>query len=151
MILQCNVNLIHVVNVPQMYGMYLLRKEEMQLTRMGNSDKERILFHVTTKSRAVESLKNGLDWRRTRRSKFGCGVSFSDNADYANYYADKLPKEGIIIYMASLIIYVVCLEAKFSPSPIIKKASTFKATQKSLSKHTNAIARKWFYPHFLPL
>ncbi|KAL5234150.1 hypothetical protein ACI65C_001560 [Semiaphis heraclei] len=101
----CNVNLIHVVNVPQMYGMYLLRKEEMQLTRMGNSDKERILFHVTTKSRAVESLKNGLDWRRTRRSKFGCGVSFSDNADYANYYADKLPKEGsrVIIVCAVLV------------------------------------------------
>jgi len=95
-----------------MYGMYLLRKEEMRLTRMGNSDKELFLYHVTTKSRAVESLENGLDWRRTRRSKFGCGVSFSDDADYANYYADKFPKEGRYyiynIYMTALIIYV-CL------------------------------------------
>jgi len=75
-----------------MYGMYLLRKEEMRY-----GDKELILYHVTTKSRALESLKNGLDWRRTRRSKFGCGVSFSDDADYANYYADHSPKEGIMI------------------------------------------------------
>ncbi|KAL4149529.1 hypothetical protein QTP88_003462 [Uroleucon formosanum] len=84
----CNVNLIQVVNAPQMYGMYLLRKEEMRY-----GAKELILFHVTTKSRAVESLKTGLDWRRTRRSKFGCGVSFSDDADYANCYADHSPKE----------------------------------------------------------
>lgn len=108
MILQCNVDLIHVVNVPQMYGMYLLRKEEMQLTHEGNSEKERILYHVTTKSRAVESLKNGLDWRRTRRSKFGCGVSFSDDADYANYYADKLPKEGTINDIVNYLCLFVC-------------------------------------------
>jgi len=75
-----------------MYGMYLLRKEEMQLTP--EYCREIILYHVTTKSRALESLISGLDWRRTRRSKFGRGVSFSDDADYANYYADNFPKEG---------------------------------------------------------
>lgn len=96
MILQCIVNQIHLVNAPQMYGMYLLRKEEMRLNNVGYSDKELILYHVTTESRALESLKSGLDWRRTRRNKFGSGVSFSDDADYANYYADKFPKEGII-------------------------------------------------------
>ncbi|XP_060881192.1 ras guanine nucleotide exchange factor R-like [Metopolophium dirhodum] len=97
---RCNVDLIHVVNAPQMYGMYLLRKEEMQY-----GDRELILYHVTTKSRALESLKNGLDWRRTRRSKFGCGVSFSDDADYANYYADHFPKEEnrVIIVCAVLV------------------------------------------------
>ncbi|XP_022168125.1 probable serine/threonine-protein kinase DDB_G0267686 [Myzus persicae] len=101
----CNVNLIHTVNAPQMYGMYLLRKEEMRLAHVGQSDKELILYHVTTKSRAVESLKNGLDWRRTRRSKFGNGVSFSDDADYANYYADKFTKEDsrVIIVCAVLV------------------------------------------------
>ncbi|XP_008181452.1 uncharacterized protein LOC100570056 [Acyrthosiphon pisum] len=97
---RCNVDLIHVVNAPQMYGMYLLRKEEMRY-----GDKELILYHVTTKSRALESLKNGLDWRRTRRSKFGRGVSFSDDADYANYYADHSPKEEnrVIIVCAVLV------------------------------------------------
>lgn len=95
-ILQCTINLIHRVNAPQMYGMYLLRKEELQSTPE-YLFQEIILYHVTIKSRAMESLKSGLDWRRTRRSKYGRGVSFSDDADYANYYAaDYLPDEGII-------------------------------------------------------
>jgi len=75
--------------------MYLLREEEMKL-EVGRRVQEKLLFHVTTESRAMESLSSGLDWRRTQRNKFGCGVSFSDNADYANYYADKSPSEGII-------------------------------------------------------
>lgn len=78
-----------------MYGMYLLREEEMKL-EVGRRVQEKLLFHVTTESRAMESLSSGLDWRRTQRNKFGCGVSFSDNADYANYYADKSPSEGIL-------------------------------------------------------
>lgn len=101
----CNVNLIHLVNAPQMYGMYLLRKEEMQLTYGEYSLQELVLYHVTSKSRAMESLKNGLDWRRTRRSKYGHGVSFSDDADYANYYADNRSKEDsrVIIVCAVLV------------------------------------------------
>ncbi|XP_060838755.1 uncharacterized protein LOC132920399 isoform X2 [Rhopalosiphum padi] len=99
----CNINIIHRVNAPQMYGMYLLRKEEMQLTP--EYCREIILYHVTTKSRALESLISGLDWRRTRRSKFGRGVSFSDDADYANYYADNFPKEDkrVIIVCTVLV------------------------------------------------
>jgi len=83
-----------------MYGMYLLRKEEMKLD-VGRRVQEKLLFHVTTESRAMESLNSGLDWRRTRRSKFGQGVSFSNDADYANYYADNFHSEGI-----SIIIFV---------------------------------------------
>ncbi|XP_060838749.1 uncharacterized protein LOC132920399 isoform X1 [Rhopalosiphum padi] len=100
---RCNINIIHRVNAPQMYGMYLLRKEEMQLTP--EYCREIILYHVTTKSRALESLISGLDWRRTRRSKFGRGVSFSDDADYANYYADNFPKEDkrVIIVCTVLV------------------------------------------------
>lgn len=79
-----------------MYGMYLLRKEEMQLQdeNSGNKVQEVLLYHVTTESKGVQSLKNGLDWRRTRRSKFGRGVSFSDNCDYANFYANFSSSEG---------------------------------------------------------
>lgn len=52
----------------------------------------------------MESLKSGLDWRRTRRFKYGRGVSFSDDADYANYYAaDYLPDEGIKILFMIMI------------------------------------------------
>ncbi|XP_025203060.1 uncharacterized protein LOC112600108 [Melanaphis sacchari] len=105
----CNINLIHRVNAPQMYGMYLLRKEEMKLTS-GNLVQEIILYHVTSKTRAIKSLKSGLDWRCTRRSKFGCGVSFSDDADYANYYADKFSGEA-----SRVIIVCTVLVSKSHP------------------------------------
>lgn len=86
-----------------MYGMYLLRKEEMQLTNGRDDGQELMLYHVTTKSRALESLNSGLDWRRIRRSKFGCGVSFSDDAEYANYYANQSSPEGkIIVFMINV-------------------------------------------------
>jgi len=108
-IFQCDVSKICQVYAPQMYGMYLLRMEEIKLN-VGRSVREKLLYHVTTESRAMESLNSGLDWRRTCRNKFGCGVSFSDNADYANYYADNSPSEGIILKC----IIMVCLLIKFS-------------------------------------
>ncbi|CAI6358745.1 unnamed protein product [Macrosiphum euphorbiae] len=99
----CNINKIHQVHAPQMYGMYMLRKEEMNLT-FGQSVQEKLLFHVTTESRALESLDSGLDWRRTRRSKFGCGVSFSDDIDYANYYADNSSAEDTRVIMICCVM-----------------------------------------------
>lgn len=87
-----------------MYGMYMLREEEMKLV-VGRSVQEKLMFHVTTESRAMEALDSGLDWRRTRRNKFGQGVSFSDDADYANYYADKFTNESIIIVFIILKLY----------------------------------------------
>ncbi|CAI6369431.1 unnamed protein product [Macrosiphum euphorbiae] len=84
-----------------MYGMYLLHKEEIRLANGGNDVKEKVLYHVTSESNAVESLISGLDWRRTQRSRFGSGVSFSNDADYCNYYAnnstDKVGARVIII------------------------------------------------------
>jgi len=88
--------------------MYMLRKEEMELA-VGRSVEDKLLFHVTTESRAIESLESGLDWRRTHRNKFGRGVSFSDDADYANYYADNSPSEGIIILLIINMMFVCLL------------------------------------------
>ncbi|KAL5234149.1 hypothetical protein ACI65C_001559 [Semiaphis heraclei] len=73
--------------------MYMLRQEEIEWT-VGRSVQEKLLFHVTSESRATESLDRGLDWRRTWRNKFGCGVPFSDDADYANYYANNSSREA---------------------------------------------------------
>jgi len=80
-----------------MYGMYLLHKEEIRLANGGNDVKEKVLYHVTSESNAVESLISGLDWRRNQRSRFGSGVSFSNNADYCNFYANKSTNKGIRI------------------------------------------------------
>uniref|UniRef100_A0A2S2PH98 Poly [ADP-ribose] polymerase n=1 Tax=Schizaphis graminum TaxID=13262 RepID=A0A2S2PH98_SCHGA len=87
-----------------MYGMYMLRMEEMKLNVGRRRVQEKLLYHVTTESRAMESLNSGLDWRRTRRNKFGCGVSFSDDADYANYYADNSPSEDTRVIMMCLVL-----------------------------------------------
>lgn len=91
LIFQCNIKKIRQVYAPPMYGMYLLHKEESRMQGV----QEKLLFHVTTESSAMESLETGLDWRRTQRAKFGCGVSFSDDADYANYYANSSPYQGM--------------------------------------------------------
>ncbi|XP_022168123.1 protein PFC0760c-like isoform X2 [Myzus persicae] len=99
----CNISNILHVNAPQMYGMYMLRYEEMKMTN-GQSVQEKMLFHVTTQSRAMESLDSGLDWRRTRRNKYGCGVSFSDDADYANFYADKFTSEESRVIMICTVL-----------------------------------------------
>lgn len=81
-----------------MYGMYLLRKEEMLLekSQKGNPCKvqELILYHVTTEQKGIQSLEHGLDWRRTKRSRYGQGVSFSDDAEYADFYANRSGGEG---------------------------------------------------------
>ncbi|XP_060879749.1 protein mono-ADP-ribosyltransferase PARP12-like [Metopolophium dirhodum] len=106
----CHINQIRLVHVPQMYGMYMLREEELKLT-IGRSVQKKLLFHVTTEARAMESLDSGLDWRRSRRNKFGCGVSFSDDADYANFYADNFTSEETrVIMICSVLVsetYVV--------------------------------------------
>lgn len=100
-ILQCDIFKIHRVNAPAMYGMYLQHKEEIRLANGGNDVKEKVLCHVTSEPNAVESLTSGLDWRRTQRSRFGSGVSFSNNADYCNVYANKSTNKGIRIILHS--------------------------------------------------
>lgn len=75
-----------------MYGMYLLRKEEMELQKNYGSKtsvQELRLYHITTEHKAIQSLENGLNWRLTTRSRYGHGVSFSNNADYADFYANN--------------------------------------------------------------
>ncbi|MGI4816390.1 MAG: hypothetical protein ACRYE7_00120 [Janthinobacterium lividum] len=74
----------------------------------GNDVKEKVLYHVTSESNALESLKSGLDWRRTKRAKFGCGVSFSNDVDYANYHANRSTNKGMSdkMFIISLCLFV---------------------------------------------
>lgn len=68
-----------------MYGIYLLHKEELQL-ELGNV-KEETLFHATSVSNAISIAQNNIDWRLTRRTRFGRGACFSPSASYAHRYA----------------------------------------------------------------
>ncbi|XP_029341146.1 uncharacterized protein LOC115033178 [Acyrthosiphon pisum] len=76
------------IHAPQMYGMYLLHKAEMRLQANGGNDIEEVLYHVTAEFNAVESLISGLDWRRNKRGRFGCGISFGKDVDYCNFHAN---------------------------------------------------------------
>ncbi|XP_050527586.1 uncharacterized protein LOC126897770 isoform X2 [Daktulosphaira vitifoliae] len=92
---------VYRVNHKQMYGLYLLRKAELQLKHL---IKERILYHVTSESNAITSLNDGLNWRKTKRAKFGAGVSFSDDANYANFHAsNQIPGNRVILVCSVLI------------------------------------------------
>ncbi|XP_025413576.1 uncharacterized protein LOC112685788 isoform X2 [Sipha flava] len=99
----CRVDKVHNVYATHMYGLYLLRREEIRL-ETGAADCEMTLYHVTTEQRAKESLEHGLDWRRTKRSRFGRGVSFSDDADYADYFADNRTGEVKRVIMVCTVL-----------------------------------------------
>ncbi|CAI6369389.1 unnamed protein product [Macrosiphum euphorbiae] len=100
----CNISEIRQVYAPHMYAIYKLRYEEMKLIVHQSKVKKKNLYHVTTEDRALESLESGLDWRRTRRAKFGCGVSFSDDADYANFYSDNSAGGRRVIMICSVLV-----------------------------------------------
>ncbi|XP_050439170.1 uncharacterized protein LOC126844801 isoform X2 [Adelges cooleyi] len=97
----CPIAKIESVNHKQMYGMYLLRKADLEL--QGDVE-ERLLYHVTSQTNALASMDSGLDWRRTKRAKFGKGVSFSDDANYANFYADNRGPDSRAILVCSVLI-----------------------------------------------
>jgi len=99
---RCRVDQIRQINDPHMYGMYLLRQSEMLM--YNNAVEERMLYHVTTEKRGLQSLESGLDWRRTKRSKYGRGVSFSDDADYADYYADYSTGEERRVILVCMVL-----------------------------------------------
>lgn len=45
------------------------------------------LIHSTAASNVPSIEKNNLNWRLVQRAKYGYGVSFSENADYANFHS----------------------------------------------------------------
>jgi hypothetical protein len=76
------------VQNPYLWGCYLLKKAECA-NRSGCSVTEKVLFHATGQSNIDSITENNLDWRRSFRTKFGCGVSFSPSAKYANTWCNR--------------------------------------------------------------
>lgn len=74
------------INNPQLNGLYLLCKEELQLTE---SAREKILYHATSPTNAISIANNNIDWRKTRRTRFGMGACFSSSPKYAHKYASS--------------------------------------------------------------
>jgi len=71
---------------PQLYGLYLLYQAELKCD--GNNDvKEVMLYHATSSANAISIARSNIDWRKTRRSRFGIGACFSPCPEYADKYA----------------------------------------------------------------
>lgn len=58
------------------------------------------LIHSTDVGNIPSIEKNNLDWKLVRRTKYGYGVSFSYDADYANTWCSK--KNGKTAFHANL-------------------------------------------------
>jgi hypothetical protein len=75
------------VQNPYLWGCCLLKKAEC-IDRSSCAVDEKIIYHATGQSNIDSITKNNLDWRRSFRTKFGCGVSFSPSAVYANTWCN---------------------------------------------------------------
>lgn len=71
--------------------MYLLWKSELENNRSyDNAEvKEIILYHATSVENAMKIACNNIDWRMTKRSRYGRGACFSPDPVYANMHANK--------------------------------------------------------------
>lgn len=71
-------------------AMYNLKKEEYISKHGAHNVKEKTLIHSTAVDNVLGIIRDNFDWRRVVRSKYGTGVSFSDDADYANCHSNRL-------------------------------------------------------------
>lgn len=76
------------VHNPQLYGMYLLCKEELE-TSNKSAVIEKYLYHATSSSSVISISKNNIDWRLTKRAKYGYGACFSTSPIYANKHSSN--------------------------------------------------------------
>ena len=91
------------VQNPYLWGCYLLKKEEC-IKRSPHPVTEKVLFHATSQSNIDSITKNNLDWRRSVRTKFGCGVSFSPSAVYANCYCNRSIGSSRALIVARVLV-----------------------------------------------
>lgn len=68
--------------------MYELKKEEYKVLFKSEIVREIRMYHSTSASNAMSIIKDNLDWRRVSRVKYGQGVSFSTDPDYANFHSN---------------------------------------------------------------
>lgn len=69
--------------------MYELKKEEYKVLFKSQNVTEIRMYHSTSALNAMSIIKDNLDWRRVSRVKYGQGVSFSTDPDYANFHSNS--------------------------------------------------------------
>jgi hypothetical protein len=91
------------VQNPYLWGSYLLKKEEY-LNRGFGVVIEAKLFHATAEKNVLSICQNNLDWRRSKRTRYGHGVSFSPSADYANTYCNQNAGQRRALIVATVLV-----------------------------------------------
>jgi hypothetical protein len=96
-------------------GCYLLKKEEY-VNRYGYAI-ETELFHATSPTNVASITRNNLDWRRSVRTKFGEGVSFSPDARYANCHCNRNNPAYRAMLVANVLIHSTCTGSDYMKLP----------------------------------
>ena len=87
-------------------GCYLLTKEEY-VKRYGDVT-EMELFHATSAHNIPSITRNNLDWRRSVRTKFREGVSFSPSARYAKLHCNRNNPPWRAMFVAKVLVHSSC-------------------------------------------
>jgi len=103
-------------------GCYLLTKEEY-VKRYGNVT-EMELFHATSAHNVPSITRNNLDWRRSVRTKFGMGVSFSPDARYANWHSNRSNPTRRAMFIANVLVHSTCSGYSTMKLPVRADTST---------------------------
>lgn len=83
-------------------SLYLLKKEEYKV--MYEDFQELELFHVTNREVFKVVKQNNLDWRKGVCQKYGLGVSFSPDIDYANFFSNKDNKVQRVVLVCKVLV-----------------------------------------------
>lgn len=79
--MQVDIYKIKKLRNPYLYTAFLLKQQEL-------NDCEVVeLIHSTAACHVPAIKADNLNWRYVKRSKYGCGVSFSFNPDYADFHS----------------------------------------------------------------
>lgn len=67
------------------------------------------LFHATGVHNVSSITRYNLDWRRSIRTKFGMGVSFSPQAAYANLHCNRGNPLRRAMFICKVLVHSSCM------------------------------------------
>lgn len=81
---------------------FLLKKEEYLVRYKKVEQLE--LYHATSKNILDAIALENLNWRKIERHRYGFGVSFSPNMDYANFYCNRRNKSQRAMIVCNVLV-----------------------------------------------
>ncbi|XKL61925.1 hypothetical protein PGB90_001758 [Kerria lacca] len=111
--LSVRIDKIEKLQNPYLWAAFKLKQCEL------NSNNVLQLIHSTAACNVKSIKQNNLDWRRVCRAKYGYGVSFSKNSDYANYHSSFTGGDNRVFIICDVIannVLRVTDNKSFAPS-----------------------------------